>query len=308
MSMEFITPVDICPATTGWQVKDVSAYIPVGATGVILHLECNVGACGYRKNGSTDTHTYAGTAGHAWALCGVDNDRKLSLRRGSIIPKVWLIGYIGSEVEMFTNAIDKSLSIFNTWTDIDISSHCADTAIAGIFNIVDTQTATYDWGLRMNGSSDDRIQECSGYRNSVQAIIGVDTSEICEGYTESQFMDFYLVGYFKQSGAEFTFNLNAMNVSLSTTDSWTDLVGLPAGLTKVIIEVVNTSTTENFAYGLRKDGDSEDIYIDCARHNWAIIQASSEGKIKGKIETTSIDFYIIAGYSIPAENYTYLFH
>ena len=77
--MEFITPVEISQDSESWTDVDVSAHIPSGATGVILHVQ-NVGgsqiAVGFRKNGSTDdrTTTLYHDSSHMWCAIGVDTN------------------------------------------------------------------------------------------------------------------------------------------------------------------------------------------------------------------------------------------
>ena len=59
MAITFVTPVALTLSTSAaWTDADVSAYVPAGATGVILHLTNIYTSAdlpiGLRKNGSTD--------------------------------------------------------------------------------------------------------------------------------------------------------------------------------------------------------------------------------------------------------------
>lgn len=293
----FITPVRITPGTAGsWQDVDVSAHIPAGSTGVILHVFKNYSAISYdfglRKKGSTDDrHNTLYSDGHLWAAVGVDGNRVFQCYTGHITRvDAYLVGYFGSEAVFFDNAVDKSLAGTGSWDDIDISANTgADTAIGAIFDVVGVWQKNL--GLRNNGSSDNRLSAVSEH---IWAVIGVDGAEICEGQIADAGIKFWLVGYLK-SGA--TFNTNATDIALGGVGSWTDLAALPAGGIGGIIEVFTSSYT--YDYGLREKGSAEDIYgrAPYARA-WAMVEADNNRLIEGKISNTGMDFYLV-GYFTP---------
>jgi hypothetical protein len=289
--MQFITPVEITPGSAGsWQDVDVSSYVPSGATGVVLHIvnkETTISIyAGYRKNGSTDAYKYQNKSSHFWTAVGVDGSRILELYIGdTTYIDVYLVGYYTSDAVFFTNNVDKSISATLAWTDIDISSNTGtDTAIGAIVKIICTNTSIYTFGLRKNGSSDNRVKEL--YYQTAD-IIGVDGSEILEGYISNTYVDFYLLGYIISDS---TFNTNATDVSLSSTGAWTDLSALPSGAIGGYIEATRTP----YSFGLRKKGTSESIYyapnygLCCA-----IVEADSSRIIEGKISSTTLDFFLV---------------
>jgi len=137
------------------------------------------------------------TGSHLWGHVGVDSSRIFEYYAGSTLMKLWVVGYFTSDAVFFDNAVDKSLSSTSAWTDIDISSDTgADTAIGAYFEM--TKTAqTQGWGFRKNGSTDNRPEDGSNQRH-IWIAIGVDGSEICEGFIESTSTDFYLNGHQKK--------------------------------------------------------------------------------------------------------------
>lgn len=302
MAITWLTPSDLGITTTGsWTDVDVSASVPAGATGVILHIVNNSSsdaASGFRKNGSTDdrySNVYAG--GHFWAAIGVDSSRIFEAYIGSTDIDFYLVGYFSSDAVFFTNATDKSLSSTSTWTDIDISSDTGtDTALAAIWEVRNGGASNGNYGFRKNGSTDTLTRAIMSASNAhCAAIIGVDESEICEGYAGNTNIDFFLVGYII---ANVTMNTNATNLSLSTTGAWTDLSALSSGATGGFINV-NPTGTGTYYYGFRKNGSSEDIYKGLKNHYFAMVECDTSQLIEGKIGNTDIDFYLV-GYATAA--------
>lgn len=291
-----ITPVEVTPATaSAWTDVDVSAYVPAGATGVILHLVNTYAAAyaiGLRKNGSTDSRI-ADIFGpsHSWAAIGVDASRIFEAYVGNITNiDIYLVGYTVSGVTFFTNAYDKSLTTTGAWTDIDSATE-APSAIGLIWEILGG-AEHYLFGLQKKGSTDNRTAT-TVYHRTFGAIIGSDTSQIVEGYINNTAVDFFLVGYITDGA---TFNTNATNVSLSTTATWLDLAALPANSVMGFIEV---TTSPGYNYGLRKNGSTEDIYYGASRHPWAFVECDAGGIIEGKIANVAVDFFVV-GYATGA--------
>lgn len=299
MAITWIAPTEITPGSANsWTDADVSASVPAGSTGVILHVVNKAASSdldiGWRKNGSTDNRReHLWQASHFWCMCGLDANRVLELYVESTSNvDVWLVGYTGSDAVFFTNAPDKSLSTTSSWQDISIAADTgADTAIAAIFEIQETSGGTW-YGLRKNGSTDNRYQP--QYRHT-GFVVGVDANEVCEGQIGGTGLDFFLVGYFVSDS---TWNTNATNVSLAGTGSWTNLTALPEGATGGFVEVIDTSYEASF--GLRKDGSAEAIiyYVGGYGHAQGIVEAASL-VIEGYITSTDCDFFV-NGYATAA--------
>lgn len=295
-----ITPTEIVPsADDDWVTMDASALAPEGTTGVIVHVVNTnqyLRYVGLRKNGSTDNRfaDMTGETGHWWAMIGVDASRIFEAYvENTTDIDIYVVGYTKAGVTFKTNADDMSLAGIGNgepiWQDIDCSTE-APSAIGLIWEILSASVRQF--GLRKNGSSDDRYYTTDDHR-CFGAIIGCDASQICEGYIESTDVDFFLVGYITDGC---TFNTNADDVSLGANSAWTNLAALPSGANMGFIEVTNDGG--DIDYGLRKDGSAEDIYgdIDSGGHSWGIIEAASL-IIEGKIASTDIDFFVV-GYSI----------
>ncbi len=285
--------------STDWQDVDVSAHIPAGSTGALLHC-VNTGTVysyylGLRKNGSTDDRNeaiYQDT--HSWAAIGVDASRIFEARiygpAGSNPTDVilYLVGYTKAGVTFFTNAYDKSLGVTGSWQGIDCSTE-APNAIGLIFEVRTTDVGAVwpNFGLRKNGSTDNRTNG-TWQHNTFGVIVGCDNSQIVGGYISNTIVDFFLVGYITDGA---TFNTNATDVSLSSTGSWIDLSALPTNSGVALIEVVG-----NVKFGLRKNGSAEDIYHWSVYHPWAFVECDSTCLIEGKISTTAGDFFLV-GYT-----------
>lgn len=299
--MNWITPVNVTPSSSGWQDVDASSYIPSGATGVIVHIVSGTlgSNIGLRKNGSTDNRTEAIDAEqHMWAMVGVDTNRIFEAYRPSVAPSTYyLVGYTTTDASFFTNAVSKSISTSGSWVDVDISGDTGgDTAIGAV---IEFSTSLYEGNVRKNGSTDNR------YNSTIKAdhtwaIIGVDANEIFEVIVEST-TTIYIVGYIK-SGA--TFNTNATDISLTTTGTWTDLSALPSGAIGGFIEVYVTGSGTGDDYGLRKNGSSEDIKSNNYKNrSWGIVECDSSRIIEGYIYQTSTDFYLV-GYAVSGASYS----
>jgi hypothetical protein len=298
-----VTVVEVSPGTaSAWTDVDVSAYVPSGATGVILHYvntsSTTTYALGLRKNGSTDARTqglYYGA--HCWAAIGIDASRIFEAYIGdTTYIDIYLVGYTMSGVTFFTNAYDKSLTATAAWTDISCVTE-APSAVGLIFEVVGTSASVYAMGFRKNGSTDNRTANAY-YHDTFGVIIGCDASQICEGYIGNVAVDFFLVGYITDGC---TFNTNATDVSLSTTATWLDLTALPATANMGFIEV-NTATTYN--YGLRKNGSAENIYKYAALHPWAFVECDASQIIEGEIANVAVDFFVV-GYATAVTITTY---
>jgi len=180
--------------------------------------------------------------------------------------------------------VDKSLSATGAWTDIDVSQNVSPSATGAIFQIINTDDGNdHNYGIRKKGSADDRYYTISPDA-SLYAIIGIDSNRKCQGKIASIYVDYFLIGY-TQVGA--AFSTNAIDKSLTTTGSWTDmdLSGtLPTGSTAAIFEIVNTSVT-NYYFGLRKKGstDTRNGDIGGLTHHFFVIGVDANRKCQGLI-------------------------
>jgi len=303
------SPVDVTPATTGsFQDVDLDTYIaglPSGLTGVLLRVENTSSDTAYyfdcRKKGSTDAlEDYVDYMDDAVKYktchaCGVDANKifQLNLEDKTYL-KVYVIGYFTAGVTFLTNMVNKSISATSTWTDVDCSAS-APSAAALIFRLFNTGSTNRNAGLRKNGSTDARTNIVNSGGGAV-AIVGCDSSQICEHYISNAEQDLYLIGYVT---AGCTMLTDGTNISLSGAGSWTDLAAAPAGATHAIIEVI-TASTSYYNFGLRENGSSDESgYAEFLRHSWEIVKLDANRVAEAKIENTAVDMFLIGYFHEP---------
>jgi hypothetical protein len=297
-----ITPVECSPDAAEWTDVDLDTHVaslPAGVTGVALQIEntnsSTALAVGYRKNGSTDNRmTTLSNLTHIGAYIGVDENNVFELytaAAGTI--NVYIVGYfIG--VVFATNATDVSTATTGEWTDIDTGNA---SAIGAIFEIV-SGTTGHDFGLRKNGSTDNRVNQ-TFRRNAGSWIVGA-ASGICEQYIGAADVDVYLTAVITEG---FVFATNATDLSLTTTDEYVDLGVLNATAVANVIEVC---TTTYIAFAPRANGSAFDVYQRGNRHPCILVGCDGSGVSEGEIDTTYADFYGL-GYatsSSPPVTYT----
>jgi len=296
----FMTPVEITPALTGWQDADVSSYVPIGATGIILHIvntsTTNERAIGFRMNGSTDSRTTnMGATQHFWCAVGIDSNGIVELNVTSTTGQdIYLVGYFKTDAAFFTNAPNKTPGALSSFVDVDISTDTGtDTAIAAVLELISPDGTAASVGVRKNGSSDTRNSSVSYH---IGAIIGVDASKIFEAYLSSANAQVWLLGYIRALG---TFNTNALDRDISTTGAWTNLGDLPVGALGGVYEVVSRLST-TATYGLRTQGSTENIVRRSRSHTFGIIEGNA-GKVEGQISDTGVDIWEIGAFFSGAE-------
>lgn len=291
MAFTGITRVTKTVGSSGvWTDIDVSADVPAGATGIFGEIEVisgnrNVGA---RMNGSTDNRTNTlGNNSHNWFTIGVDSSRIFEGYASDSAQVKWHVdGYFTTDATFNSNAVDKSLSTTGSWTDINISTDTTGTAVGAFIEKIHGGSFSRFWGLRNNGSTDNRTNESSTASNHIWGFVGVDGSEILEGYVETTEVDFFLVGYVTTG---YTPKTNATDISTSTTGVYVDLPAIDSGATGGTVEVITSFTN---AYNLRKNGNTTDVYREAQWHHWWIGESDSSQLIEGKIQATDVDFFL----------------
>jgi len=294
-----LTPVDVSPAITGsWQDVACAAYIPAGATGVLLHIvnedTANHRTYSLRKKGSTDdrVQSTARKDAHHYGAIGVDANREFQAYIETTDVKIYLIAYTQSGVTFFTNAHDKSLTTTQAWTTIDCSTQ-APNAVGLIFELYSVADLFQDIGLRKKGSTDNRVHNT---RHHNWVILGCNETQQIEGYVESTDHHFYLVGYVTDGAA---FKTNAPDKGPTVADVYQDIdcsVEAPEAV-MLFFEIAVVSSPHKYA--LRKDNTRPDIFRDCVYHGWAMVECDSSQIYQGKIDQTNIDFFLL-GYATGA--------
>jgi len=286
MTTKFITPVDVTPGTVGsWQDIDVSSYVSAAATGVMIRATTvGTGRIHWRKNGSTDALEYfSDTYEQIWFCCGIDGSDIFEMYIKTL-SEVFLIGYTEEEATYFTNITDIQTGSASTWNDYDISGDTGgDTAIAAILNFRGGGHSVY--GVRKNGSTDNIAREKYGH---IGMIIGVDSSEILEGYQVTTADPCYLTGYFTKGITMFT-NQTVADLYNNHTYSL-PLPSIPF-VRGMIIEAEASFSQAGFM--LRKPQSNLSWYANMDQHAFAFVECDSTGTIEGRIQSASVDFGII---------------
>lgn len=271
--------VDVSPVVGAvWKTVDVSAYVPAGATGVILHLNwAGWDFLGLRKKGSTDDRTDK-MGGHCWAMIGIDSNRQFECYGGGGAGTVWLVGYTATGVVFFDNAYEKVPAAFNAWQDIDVSVECPN-AIGVIVEMEDVSGGAGVWAtVRKNGSALDT--KSGEIRNHLWEVAGCDGAQIFETYISSPpASKLFVVGYIT-SGA--VFPTTAVNITPGVVDSWqvVNCIGsAPSGI--MIFAQFREPGLAPGNYGFRKNGSAENILATGANHQaWAFFPCDSAQKIE----------------------------
>lgn len=298
MGLTFLTPVDVTPSgfsSQVWTDLDLSANVPAGSTGVVLHVRnASTGdlRTQYRKNGSTDNHAgFIGdleSSSHQWVHVGCDTSQIIEFYHedtaGNAV--VWLVGYWDSDATFNTNYTVYTPGTANVWTDADITPDTGGGAIGAIFVMAaSTGSDLISVGARKNGSTDNRVFSTESH---LDVVVGVDADEIAEVQVSLTTGVVGLRGWIT-AGAQF--NLNATDVSLTATGAWTNLATLPTGATGAIYETISTSATATFGY--RKDGTGEDIHNrPTKQHDWTTVESASL-IVEGWISATGVDTFQI---------------
>ncbi len=299
-----LTPVKIASGAVNydWADIDLSAYLPAGATGAIVWLrntDPGVRPWGVRENGSTDARVGDMSGNdHCWGMVGVDSSRKIEFRNTHLLPskvEMYLVGYTMVGVTFQTNGtlISGGL-VAAAWTDIDLSSLIPSNAI-GVIVEVDVTAPPRNYGLRENGSSDNRIDQAGNRKNQFTAVIGCDAAQVIEGYRDAAGANFYLLGYITEGAI---FNLNAVNWTPAAINVYERLPGLPSGALMAFIEVANAGGTD---YGFRPAAGTSLGQHGASSHPWAIQACDGDGRVDGYRDNAGFTFWLTgyARYGLP---------
>ena len=286
-------------AEASWNPVDLSDHVPIGATGVVLHVLGGYGAprIGLRKPGSTDNRIWPAVQNHFAGYAALGIERKFECyHQGDL--EVKLIGYTGDGVVFFTNGYDKTPGATTGWQDIDCSAEVPAGAIALIFEIGNPNGAM-DQGIRKKGSTDDWRLDIYAHN---WAIIGCDTNRTVQGYRAHSWPEFHLVGYVTKGVTFFT---NGYDKSLPATGIWTDIDCGGETSKAIFLFIEEQSQAPGGTYysmGLRKNGSAENDYggkFGRCIHNFCCVRCDHNAIIEGIIEHTDVDFRLI-GYATHA--------
>ena len=296
------THVDKSLGATGtWTDIDLSGDIPANATGAIFKVidtQNTDKAFGLRKKGSSDDRYYDLESGaQQFYIVGLDANRKCQGKIESLNTDFWLIGYTEADATMLTNGVDKSLTSYGAWTDIDLSANLPAGAVAAIFEVVNSDSSSRMFGLRKNGSTDEHYNDTFATSHRCY-VVGVDDNRKCEGKAEGSSVDFYLIGYLTMGIAE----TNGIDRSIGSLDTYVDITetNAPAGATGVFVAFVTVGSAYSFA--ARKNGATDDTFEEAGAKNAIIcVGLDANKKWEGKIDTLVHDFYTLGYFAAGTE-------
>ena len=320
--------VELTPISADdWTDVDVSAHIPAGATGVILHVTCdtvgNNQSFGVRKNGSTDDRTdFVSDNSHQSVIVGVDDSRIFEVKGSALSTtppyiQVFLIGYTSTGVHFLLNAtaisFDTSWDARGTWQEAQFSQFTGARAII-IEVICAYGVQNYQYGARKKGSTDTICEDegadyfTGGIYYHRWLVIGCDENQKVELYGDVYGSEptapavrvyFYAVGYVTSG---LTMLTNAHDKTVTADGSFHDVdcaVEAPnAGI--LIYEVA--SPHADYGYYIKEKGSSEEDDVDqwegdsAAYHCWAISKCDASQLVEAAIQTTNPEIFLL-GYS-----------
>ena len=285
-------PPDIAPGVFGsWQNVDVSAYVPAGATGVVLEITGGNLIVAVRKSGSTDNRLR--DSEHHWAMCGLADNSTLDIYVEGAASEVYLVGYTTGDFHFNTNATDYSfVGGFAAWNDIDISAE-APNAVAAIWEYENVGAGARDVGFRKKGSADNRNNIRITNTDHSYAIIGCDGAAVCQGWAQDTSIDWFLVGWVE--GTDTVMLTNGVDKSIAA-GGYIDVdctAETAADAEWLFFEVINTNAHN---YAMRLKGAVHDFYEAGTEHDWAMVRCDSGQVVEGKIGAVAIDWWVM-GYS-----------
>lgn len=272
---KFLDPYqDITPATGSWIEVDISSYIPVSATVVILRFYNSGGSrrvMGARSaDSSTDMKGDIGAQGQVAYYCTVGTDRKIDIYVEHADCEVYLVGWFTSEAVGFDDSLDYQPATTD-WSTVDVSGVVPPGAVFAIMSVVtDEGEFNHRCGYRPIGSSTDNYII---YNSGVEGIIvPLDSNRHFEYRSNKAPADaaLYLVGYITTG----TGHTNWVAITPTLTGTFEDIDcndddTPPANADMVFIQTRVSSSNRN---DLRADNSTEhlDYKVKIISGIWAV--------------------------------------
>lgn len=300
----WVTPmIEVSPTSYGsYQNVDVDSYVGgLGddVTGVILRIVNTNGTSNYswsvRKDGSTDD-IYGDMQWGATctAAVGVSSDHIFEVKIENANIDVYLAAVCKGGFNFLTNVINKTPGTTGSWQDVDCHTECPN-ATGLIFKNTNSSTL-YAFGWRKNGSTDNRIAETYVY-SCGYFTVGCDAGQICEIYCGNANPKAYLAGYITSDSAV-VMNTNAPSYDIASQGVWQDFSALPEGAIGGLFECYSTGA---YAYGLRKNGNSQAIIYRAKEHCDCWVECDANRIVEAYCSHTSVIWYLMGYITRPTE-------
>jgi len=291
-----IEPQRIIGANGGsFRTWNLSHFVPENATGVIIQLVNSHASQRYgwgaRKPGVTTRHTgQIMQDGQCWLLAGLNDAREVELYvQTSNRLHFWFMGYTGPDAVFLDSWIDILPSVPNDWQTKDLSAQCPG-AKALIIQIGSATTVMQGYGLRMLGSTDDRVK--ASYHDS--AVIGCDANQKIQIQTSSidpLDCQAWVVGYLK--GDIITYQ-NAPSIGVSLTGSWQARTLSTAGSKPRWAICQVDQPWSSVAYGAKKHPSYREITKLAVQQSWVIVHCDDSYQSDFYRANDANQFYKIA--------------
>ncbi|GAH62185.1 unnamed protein product, partial [marine sediment metagenome] len=243
---------------------------------------------GLRKKGSTDDVKTKMEGGHIWAIIGVDENRKFQYFVADIPDQdIYLVGYTATGVVFFDNAYELP-GVGTGWTDVDLSAQCPNAI--GIICEGTTETPNPYNKIRNKDSTDDFWW--SPYYHA-WAIIGCNGSQVIEAQQKEN-CHIYAVGYVTEGAV---FKINADVKTLTEIDTWEDIDCSAEAPSSVMLFFIRAGALNAGAHGMRKNGDTEDIYGSDDGGTGIFVPCDSGHIVEGKAHKSSYKSFYLIGYA-----------
>lgn len=156
----------------------------------------------------------------------------------------------------FITPVNITPGVRGSWVDVDVSSHVPPGATGVILHTYFNASSSDVLAFRNNGSTDTYLGKT--FESHTWHYIGIDSNRIFEARIDNiANATVWLVGYFT---SEAVFFVNAVNKSLSSSNTWKDVdISSDTGTDTAIgaiIEAYNSYYTE-YSFGCRKNGSTD---------------------------------------------------
>lgn len=180
-------------AIGAWTTIDLSAECPA-AIGIIIEV-VNTQAFGrdfgLRKFGSTDEYyEEISNNNHVWAIIGCDEVQKIQGKIQTADVDFYVIGYVTSGAQFYTNAHDQSLGVFDEWADLPETLH--DQAAMGFIEILRDMGKMGEFDLRKKGAADEAYKQAIAH---CFAFVECDADKKIEGKAATDGVLFKMIGF-----------------------------------------------------------------------------------------------------------------
>lgn len=199
---------------------------------------------------------------------------------------------------VLTNLSDVSIGATTAWTDMDLSGTIPATGILAAILVTNPSATPYEFGLRCNGSTDDRHTDIAA-GTQIMFYVPLDGARICEGYIEHTDVNFYLAGYFTLAGGTagdvIQVWTNGQELSVGSLNTWVNVdsdVYLSAYAQAAVVEIINTVGASPL-YGVRPDGSTDNRCNHPYSHGCELIGVVSK-VFECNTNSADNEFYLLA--------------